>query len=375
MKTLFISHSYLSGNGGGVYASKAYINMFAAVSDEMSLLYPYKLGNEPLGIKEGIEMIPVLDNRSNAKKFLDLIFGKVHRFESTALKLNNEAGYDTVVFDNSVTSSRLIMPFKKAGIRVITIHHNYQVEYLKADSKFPSRPFDLFWTRIYEGRAVRESDLNLTLTKQDAKLLADHYDKNARFEVLGVFESQNEVLPSPSKRNVNKKYIITGGLSAKQTEDSLIRWINKYYPVLKTLDPAAEVKIAGYRPSQRLKTAILNSKIELVDSPDDMMPFLKEADYYICPIDCGGGLKLRIMDGLKMGLPVVTHQVSLRGYEAMQNAGYVFSYNNQQTFEESVRKLKNVTVDGHTIQNAYSDSFGYEVGVKKLEKIIKRTLG
>lgn len=370
MKTLFISHSYLSGNGGGIFASKAYINMFAALSDEMTLLYPYKPGKEPQGIKKGIEMIPVEDNRTNAKKFLDLILGKVHRFEATALK-QIDCDYDIVVFDNSVTSSRLIMPFKKAGIRVVTIHHNYQIEYLKADSKFPLRPFELFWTRIYEGMSVRKSDLNLTLTKQDAKLLAENYDKNARFEVLGVFESQNEELPSPAKRKGNNKYIITGGLSAKQTEDSLIRWINDYYPILKTIDSPAEVKIAGYRPSNRLKTAILDAKIELVDSPDDMTPYLQDADYYICPIDCGGGLKLRMMDGLKMGLPVLTHQVSLRGYETMLNAGFVFSYKDQHSFEEGVRKLKNVTVDGLTIQNAYSNSFGYEAGVKKLEGIIK----
>lgn len=371
MKTLFISHSYLSGNGGGIFASKAYINMFAAISDEMTLLYPYKLGKEPLGIKEGIEMIPVEDNRSKIRKFLELIIGIVHRFEAAALKQIEIATYDVVVFDNSVTSSRLIKRFKKAGIKTITIHHNYQMEYLKADSKYPTRPFDLFWTRIYEGCSVRESDLNLTLTRQDAELLIRHYEKNAKFEVLGVFESQNVVLDSPARRIGNKKYIITGGLSAKQTEDSLIRWINEYYPILNTLDPDGEVMIAGYRPSNRLKTAIKDAKIDLVDSPDNMTPYLKKADYYICPIDCGGGLKLRIMDGLKMGLPVLTHQVSLRGYETMLNAGFVFSYKDQQSFEEGVRNLKNVTVDGFTIQNAYSNCFGYEAGVKKLESIIK----
>lgn len=44
MRILYITHHYLSDNGGGTFASRAYINAFAEIADEMTLLYPVKEG-------------------------------------------------------------------------------------------------------------------------------------------------------------------------------------------------------------------------------------------------------------------------------------------------------------------------------------------
>ena len=59
LRTLFICYSYLSGNGGGIYAARTHINLFAEVSDTMTLLFPYKEGKDPEGVtKKNIEFIP-----------------------------------------------------------------------------------------------------------------------------------------------------------------------------------------------------------------------------------------------------------------------------------------------------------------------------
>jgi hypothetical protein len=42
MRTLFITNTYLDGNSGGVYATKAYINAFAQLSETMTLVYAMK---------------------------------------------------------------------------------------------------------------------------------------------------------------------------------------------------------------------------------------------------------------------------------------------------------------------------------------------
>ena len=44
MNVLFITHHYLHGNGGGVFASRAYINVIAEIADHVTLLYPDKEG-------------------------------------------------------------------------------------------------------------------------------------------------------------------------------------------------------------------------------------------------------------------------------------------------------------------------------------------
>lgn len=370
MKTLFITNTYLRGNSGGVYATKAYINAFAQVSDSMTLIYAMKEGMEPQDILEDrITMIPVWDNRSQGRKFVDLCLGTVTRFQKKVFKLINPSDYDTVVFNNSDVSSGLIRKFKAMGLKTITIHHNYQIEYLKGDSSAITILPNLFWTYIYEGAAVRNSSLNLTLTREDIDLLQKHYGQ-ARFDIIGVFEYKPFVERTLLEVVRGHKYVITGWLGSKQTEDSLIPWINNYYPLLKGVDPQAELTIAGRDPSESLCKLAEDNGIQIIPSPVDMQPILDAADYYICPTDRGGGLKLRNLDGLKSGLPVLTHVVSARGYEFMQNLGIVCSYDSESTFKEGVHKLLSCKKSRQRIISDYQGIYSFEAGVERLKDVI-----
>lgn len=371
MKTLFITYTYLSGHGGGVYAERTHINLFAALSEKMTLLYPYKDGENLCGVNtDGLELVPVKDGRSNKRKFCELLMGKVHRY-----KLNesfyDKKRFDVVVFDNSVVSSGLINKFNKAGIKIITIHHNYQIQYLWGDGSRLTLLPNLFWTWLYEGQAVRNSTLNLTLTRQDVELLQKHYSKNSKMEVLGVYEyGPTEAIDLPTEQR-GHHYVMTGGLGSKQTEDSLLKWIEEYYPILKKGDKDAKLTIAGSNPSVKLSRVIKEAGIELVASPPDMKPILLNADYYINPVDCGGGLKLRNMDGLKYGLPVLTHIVSLRGYEKMEREGLVFSYNNPSSFNDGLKKMQSVLLSKTEIHSAYTKCYQFNSGLERLDIILK----
>lgn len=374
MKTLFIVYTYLSGHGGGVYAERTHVNLFAALSEKMTVIYPYKEGEELQGVnKEGLELIPVEDRRSDYRKFFDLLLGKVHRYKLDASIIDKKR-FDIVVFDNSVVSSRLIKRFNKAGIKTITIHHNYQIQYLMGDGSRLTLLPNLFWTWIYEGQAVRNSNLNITLTQQDAELLHDHYSKDAKMEVLGVFEYGRSETIGLSEEPRGHHYVMTGGLGSKQTEDSLIKWIKDYYAVLKEVDSDAQLTIAGSNPSERLSQVIKDAGIELVPSPPDMKPILQNADFYLNPVDCGGGLKLRNLDGLKFGLPVLTHKVSLRGYEKMQKQGLVFSYENKEGFAYGVKQLMALKDTREAIRQKYLEQYKFENGVLRLGSILKNNL-
>lgn len=371
MKTLFIVYTYLSGHGGGVYAERTHVNLFAALSEKMTVIYPYKEGEELQGVnKEGLELIPVEDRRSDYRKFFDLLLGKVHRYKLDASFFDKKR-FDIVVFDNSVVSSRLIKRFNKAGIKTITIHHNYQIQYLKGDSSRVTLLPNLFWTWIFEGQSVRNSTLNLTLTKQDIELLKSHYGGDRTFDVLGVFEYGPCETINLLTYQRGHRYVMTGGLGSKQTEDSLLKWINEYYPILKSIDVDALLTIAGSNPSARLCRVIKEAGIELVASPPDMKPILQNADFYLNPVDCGGGLKLRNLDGLKFGLPVLTHKVSLRGYEKMQKLSLVISYDTPSSFADGIKQLLAIKQKKADIQKIYYQQYNFDNGVKRLSQILK----
>ena len=153
-------------------------------------------------------------------------------------------------------------------------------------------------------------------------------------------------------------YVITGNLSMLQTEASLIPWLDDLLPVLRTEVPSAQVIVAGKKPTDALQAKCREKAVELVDTPPDMQAVLLRGRYYLCPTSRGGGLKLRIMDGLKNGLPVLTHAVSARGYEAFLNR-FVFSYSDKTGFGEALLRMNALSFDRQAIIQAYRDVFSF----------------
>lgn len=378
MKVLIVTHHYLHGVGGGVFASRAYINAIAEIADSVTLMYPYKMNYDAEDISAKIKKIPVEYNKPQIIKALDVIRGKSHRYYSVFDTVLSSDNYDLVVFDNSKASFKLIDRAHRYGAKVVTIHHNCELEYNRDNCIGVLRPFVMFWTRKYECEAIQKSDLSLTLTKQDKKLLADIYNNSItnNIEVIGVFEYKRR---KDYINNVNKgyhgrdiKFIITGTLNSVQTENSLLPWLRTYYPILKDVIPNSNLLIAGKSPSTKIQEACKLLNIELVPSPQSMQPFLDEADVYICPTALGGGLKLRIMDGLKNGLPILTHSVSARGYDPFGELGFLFQYNDEITFRKAVVKIASSSFDKQAIMQTYKNIFSFDSGLDTMKDLLMK---
>ena len=96
---------------------------------------------------------------------------------------------------------------------------------------------------------------------------------------------------------------------------------------MESLPNGSEVIISGRNPDQRIiDTCSKISNVRLIPNPKDMSDIIRMADIYICPTRLGGGLKLRIMDGLRLGLPIITHSCSARGYDVFKNTGFFYSF-------------------------------------------------
>lgn len=377
MKTLFITHHYLQGNSGGCYASRAYINAFAELSEHLTLLYPIRPGKIADGINFKVTLIPVLYDKNKVGKLFDLFIGRIHRY-SRLEQLVNLNSFDIVVFDTSVVSFHLIDLVKRYGCKTLCIHHNYQYEYFRDNTFFPMSIPVLYWCMQYEREAVRKSDMNLTLTNADSLLLAEHYNNGntENIHLLGCFEYERKINERIFDKEFENRhrFLITGNLSAVQTEKSLLNWIKKYYPILQEECPDAQLTVAGHSPSKKLQSICEMNKIRLIPSPSSISKILEEADVYICPVQLGGGLKLRIMDGLSHGLPVLTHQVSARGYEQFEKHGMMFVYDNMENFRGAIRRILVCNHSRQDVIDCYNAIFSFDAGLRRLKELLNNLL-
>lgn len=373
MSVLIVTYNYLSGFGGGVYGARAYINAFAALYGDVTLLYPARTEGEPVSeIDSRIRRIEVVDHASRLSKLARLVFrGVLHRFERPFADLLARERFDMIVFQNSKCSSRLIRKARKTGARTVVVHDNYEWEYTRDNTPFLMRPLLLPAVVRTERTAVREADVNLALTPADADLLVRHYGKGmkGRMELLGAYEYR-PIGPCPVATAASPVFAVTGNLGARQTLDSLLPWLEDYYPLLKREVPEARLIVAGKDAGEELRRLLDRPGIEFIDTPPDMASVLERAGYYICPVNCGGGVKLRVMDGLRTGLPALVHRVSARGYESLEGIS-LFAYDSPDSFVEALRKMLATPGDPVLRQEAYKARFSFEAGVQRLRNILE----
>ncbi len=383
MRVLFITHHYLDDNSGGSFASRAYVNAFTEIADSCMLMYP----DRGIPITDFIHKKCILkgvqNNRNNIQKVIDIYRGRIHRYSKVMIAQIKVFKPDVVVFDNSRTTAGMLKKVKKLGVKTITIHHNYEMEYYRGTK--PSvlwRAAFMHFMEKAERTAVQRSDLSLTLTDEDISLLQLHYDplKTKKIAKLGSFESTTNSTSTNNKEQnkfseKNLCFAITGTLGTYQTEVSVIPFLENEYTELLKILPESKLIVAGRDPSDKMIIACsIYPGIELIANPEDMQKIIALADVYICPTCVGGGLKLRVMDGLKAGLPVLTHAVSARGYDDFSKANCMFVYENKETFKVSLVKLlkeqSQGNLDSNKIKTIYKSVFSFEAGVNRLKEIL-----
>lgn len=380
MKVLFVTRSYLFQNNGGANASKAYVKAFSLIYSNLTIVYPENVyGQSDKYIPENINKIPCSDTRSSIVKGLDMYRGRLHRFCVPVKRLLNKEDFDIVIFDNSITSLGLIKHAKRTNCKIFTIHHNVEMEYLKDNpvSMLYSLPYK-HYVKKAEKVALLNSLLNFTLTKDDADTFSKMIPKhNLHLYKIGVFEFSNAVFcpanqPNRNESSGNMNFVISGSLYFRQSEKPIIEFLKYYYPLLKEKYPMAKLIITGRNPTKQLCETVLHTKdVELVPNPDDINEVISKANYYICPINAGGGLKLRVMDGLKLGLAAVVHRVSSRGYEDFIEKKILFEYCDTKSFLYAIDSLISSKVSSRTVYEAYLQNFSLEAGKNRIEAALR----
>lgn len=371
---LVITCHKLSDNNGGANASKGFIQTFARLFDDCSLIYP-EFDNPTEFIPTKYKLYPCHDSRTKIRKGIDMYLGVVNALYSFVIRHILYHRYDIIVIDHSVTGTSLVKTLKATGAKIITIHHNVEREYLHDNGK--ERPITFrypynFYAKRAEKQCLELSDVNLTLTEKDASVFRLWFPaRDIHAHCLGVCEYKDIPMKKFKDKQHSKNFIITGSLNFLQSLKPILEFLNIYYPILEKEYPDCRLTIAGKNPSKKLiNTCKATGNISIISNPSDMGIWVEQADYYICPINAGSGIKLRLMDGFKQGLPVLCHSISANGYEDFEHSGYLFPYNDENSFLAALRKMLSDKKPRQDIYNKYRDFFSVDSETERLKTIL-----
>ena len=376
-RLLVITRHRLSENNGGSNGSKGFIHCFAALFDNCSLIYPDFKEDPAAFIPAKYKLYPCHDGRPDIQKGLDMYRGVVSSLSAFTKAHLATHRYDVIVIDHSFIASSLIKAVKQTGAKVITIHHNVERDYLN-DNKHQfglsyRLPY-LFFGKKAERDCLLASDVNLTVTQRDAATFRSWYaDRDLHVYEWGNFEYRPIEEKSFPVSNDGQTFVITGSLCFEQSLAPIMEFVTRYWPLVKETYPAARLIVAGRNPSARLVASChQQSGITVIANPTEMTTIVAQGNYYVCPINKGSGRKLRVIDGLRQGLPVLCHQVSVSGYEKLLACNCLYAYHDEASFSHSLNQMISAQVSPATVYQAYRQNFSLETGIQRLRTVLEK---
>jgi polysaccharide biosynthesis protein PslH len=106
-----------------------------------------------------------------------------------------------------------------------------------------------------------------------------------------------------------------GLLSTIPNIDGVTHFVQDIWPRIAEARPDARFKIIGGRPPPSL-LALAGSRVELTGFVPDLRPHLAGAAAVVVPLRLGGGTRLKIVEAMAMGKPIVSTKLGVEGIEA-----------------------------------------------------------
>jgi polysaccharide biosynthesis protein PslH len=117
-------------------------------------------------------------------------------------------------------------------------------------------------------------------------------------------------------------------------------WLgHEIWPLVVEKVPEARLLLVGRGPTPEVR-ALAGPSVEISGTVAEVAPYLTRSRVVVAPLRAGGGTRLKIMEALDLGRPVVATSVGCEGLEDLIGRGVVIANSTQEMAEQIVRLLR-----------------------------------
>lgn len=245
-------------------------------------------------------------------------------FEKALIELLQQNDFDIIHVEGTFVAYYIDVIRKYSKAPVVLRAHN--VEYL-------------IWERLAKNETNPLKKIYLTLLSRKLKTFEKKYfskydviagitrEDNQRLEELGV-KTQKEFIPAGVQLNrfildasikpVPNSMFIISSLNWLPNLEGLEWFVKKVWPEAKRRNPLLELHIAG-KDTPEAVLQLAGNGIFVHGYVADASVFMQEYDLMLVPLLSGGGMRLKIIEGMALGKCILTSTIGAEGIACEAN--------------------------------------------------------
>lgn len=299
---------------------------------------------------ENVELIPVLTKGS---VFLNLqriafdivgwIFGlkkcdksfyKYYKIKNELKELSFEPDVIVLEWTNMVLLYKTVKQ-RFPDAKLIASEHD--VTYLGLERKGLSAK-SLARAKKQELEALHNCDVVMPHNVKDKNLLVQDGIPEDKIHVIVPYYHNMGYI---ERKKLNHDILFWGAMYRPENYEAAIWFIENVMPLLEDLD--VRFVVAGNRPPEKLKQ-YASSRVVITGFVENETPLFESSMCFVSPLLTGAGIKVKVIEALSAGIPILTNDIGIEGIPAVNGESY-FHCEKPREYSRIIRELYNDEID------------------------------
>ena len=290
-----------------------------------------------------------------------------------------EVGFDAVIIDHGIMGLYLNSLPPELERKTAWMLHDIDYDKFKRISRTESRVIKKLRLRLHSGmmrrwmpRFANRFGACVTVSEADRQLLLSANDR-LKVEVSpnGVDTQRFRPLPDENKTS---SLLFVGNMSYGPNIDAASYFCREILPIVRRKITNAELWIVGIDPPPLVKK-LCSDCVHVTGRVADVEPYYSRSAACIVPLRAGSGTRLKILEAMALGRPVVLTSIGCEGLEVNDGEHLLIGNTPERFAEQTIEMLSNRALRRRITEKARQLAvtvYDWDVIAEKLLNILSR---
>ena len=293
-----------------------------------------------------------------------------------------------VVQIEGIELARAIETVKEHSAKAKIVFDNHNAEtalqrsVMNVDWKRPSRLPAALYSLIQVNRLGRFE--SWALQNADAITVVSENDKKT---LTNLIKTKRGVLPTreikviPNCIDVEQYQVeeatksfdvlFTGKMDYRPNVDAMLWFVDDVWPLVRERVPTATFGIVGQKPHARLGRLSGVDGVTVTGRVESIVPYMRGARVFAMSLRMGSGTRLKLIEAMAAGLPIVSTTVGVAGYKVVDGQ-HVLIGDSPHSFARAIAQLLNDQILADALSDAgeqFATAYDWRTVIPRFDRL------